>query len=291
MLRIVDGMVYEGKPSADRWLMTLADLGNGHREAVIQRAIDWEESGPLDPDSIAAQVLRGEREDPNQREKDEANRKRSARRAKTRVRRLCKAQGCDTLLTLTYKANQRDLQLAKRHFQLFTRRMQRALSPDGGVTPGSFVYVAAFEPQKRGAWHIHVATHALPRELPAKNGVRVKSFGVVRAIWRSVTAELGGNIDQSRRKAWSKRSPARMAGYLSKYIMKAFEEGADHSKRYLASRCEIPDRVRMEFVAASLADLIALAVGEFCGEDRILCSSWVSRFGDTVYLAGEAPPG
>lgn len=291
MLRIVDGMVYEGKPSSNRWSVTLADLGNGHREAVIQRAIDWEESGPLDPDSIAAQVLRGEREDPNQAEKDEANRKRSARRAKTRVRRLCKAQGCDTLLTLTYRANQTDLELAKRHFQLFIGRMQWALSPDGGKTRGSFVYVAAFERQQRGAWHVHMATHALPRELRAKGGVKVKSYNVVRAIWRSVVDDLGGNIDQSRRKRSSKRSPAKVASYLSKYIMKAFEAGEDHSKRYLSSRCEIPERVRMEFVSDSLADLIATCVKDFACDGRVLCSSWVSRFGDCVFLAGEAPPG
>lgn len=295
MLRIVDGMVYEGKPSPNRWYMTLADLGNGHREATIQRAIDWEESSRLDPDSIAAQVLRGEREDPNADEKAEANRKRAARRAKTRVRRLCKAQGCDTLLTLTYRANQTDLELAKRHFQSFVDRMQWALTPEGGRTGtnkrAAFVYVAAFEQQKRGAWHVHIATHALPRELRARNGVRVKSFNVVRAIWRRVVGDLEGNIDQSRRKRSSKKSPARVASYLSKYILKAFEEGADFSKRYLASRCEIPPTVRLQFVAESLADLIASAVGDFVADGRVLCSSWVSRFGDVCYLAGEPDSG
>lgn len=295
MLRIVDGMVYEGKPSSDRWMVTLADLGSGHREAVIQRAIDWEESGPLDPDSIAAQVLRGEREDPNQAEKDEANRARSARRAKTRVRRLCKAQGCDTLLTLTYRENQTDLERAKRDFQAFVDRMQWALTAEGRRTATNcrfqFVYVAAFEQQKRGAWHVHLATHALPRTLLARNGVKVKSYNVVRAIWRSVAGEAGGNIDQSRRKRSTKRSPAKVAAYLSKYIMKAFEAGADHAKRYLASRCEIPERVRIQFVSASLADLIATCVADFVADGRVVCSSWVSRFGDTVYLAGELDTG
>lgn len=283
MLRIVNGMVFEGKPSENRWIVTLADLGNGHREAVIQRAIDWTEDGPLDPDSITAQVLRGEREDPQAQEKAEANRKRAARRAKTRVRRLCKAQGCDTLLTLTYRANQTDLALAKYHFQLFSKRIARAL--------GGWVYVAAFEPQKRGAWHIHVATHALPRELKARNGVKVKSYNVVRAMWRDVVGDLGGNIDQARRKRASRKSPARVATYLSKYILKAFEAGEDFSKRYLSSRCDIPDRVRMEFVANSLADLIEQCVLEVTQAGCVLCSAWVSRFGDTVYLAGEPTSG
>lgn len=286
MLRIVDGIVFEGKPSSDRYVVTLSDLGNGHREAVIARAIDWVEDGPLDPDSITAQILRGEREDPQAAEKREANRRRAARRAKTRVRRLAKAQGCDTLLTLTYRGNQTDLALCKHHFQVFSKRMARLL--------GGWVYVAAFEPQKRGAWHVHVATHALPlvvKHPRTGETIRAKSFNIVRAMWRDVVGEWGGNIDQKRRKRNSKKSAAKIAAYLSKYILKAFQEGEDFSKRYLASRCALPERVRLEFVATTMADLIEQCVLEVTQSGAMLCSAWVSRFGDTVYLAGEPDVG
>jgi hypothetical protein len=281
MLRIVDGMVYEGKPSADRWEVVTHDLGV-HREASVRRCTDWVESGPLDPDSIAAQVLRGEREDPNAVEKREANARRAARRAKTRVRRLCKSQGLDTLLTLTYRAVQADLDLAKHHFQLLAKRMARAL--------GGFCYVAAFEPQKRGAWHVHVVTHRLPAVI-VRQGVKIKSWNVIRAMWRDIVGELGGNIDVSGRRKLL-RSAAKCAAYVSKYVMKAFEEGEDHSKRYLASRCEIPAPVRQQMagVAAGEVRELMAAAFEWCSDGRSVASVWLSRFGDTFFVAGELPP-
>lgn len=276
MLRIIDGQVFEGKPSADRWHVSLHKLGNGHQEACVRRAVDWEHVGPLDPDSIAAQVLRGEREDPEADEKREANRKRAARRAKTRVRRLCKALGVDCLLTLTYKANQGDLGLCKTHFKEFIRRVKRYL-------PG-FVYVAAFERQKRGAWHVHIATHRIPPKL-VQDGVRVKSFNVLRALWRSVSKEYGGNIDSQNAKPW--HSPGRLAAYLSKYMLKAFDEGEDWSNRYSgSSSAVIPEPIRMEFVKAKLSELVDAVFSEVC-VGSVDAFTWLSRFGDTFYVSVE----
>ena len=282
MFRIVEGMGFVGKPSKDRWLVSLLDLGNGHKEATIRQAIDWTEA-EFDPRRHAdwlADQSEAQRE-ADAEERRQANAVRAARRAKTRVRRLCKAQGLDTMLTLTYKANQTDLALCKRHFVLFAKRLARAL--------GSFCYVAAFEQQKRGAWHVHIACHRLPPTLAASNGVKVKSFNVVRAIWRSVTGELGGNIDQARRKRTSAKSAASVAGYLSKYLLKAFEAGQDYANRYQASRVEVPRAVTLQFRTESLRDLIELVFGEVADSAR-LCSAFVSKFGDMVYLAAE-PPG
>ncbi|MGA0610861.1 rolling circle replication-associated protein [Caldimonas sp. KR1-144] len=282
MLRIVDGMVFEGKPSPNRWIVTTLDLGSGHREACVRRAIDWEQSTELDPDSIAAQVLRGEREDPNEADKREANARRAARRAKTRVRRLCKAQGLDTLLTLTYRALQTDLELCKRHFQLLVKRLNRKLQ--------GFCYVAAFEQQKRGAWHVHVCCHQLPALLEARNGVKVKSWNVVRAMWRDIVGELDGNVDFSARRKLL-RSPAKCAAYVSKYVLKAFNEGDDHSKRYLASRCPIPEAVREQMIAEGVDVAVLLGiVAEWCTEGRVLATAWADRFGETVFFAAESPP-
>lgn len=280
MLRIIDGEIFEGKPAADRFVLTLHDLGHGHREACVQRATDWEHVGPLDPDSICAQVLRGEMVDPQAAEKLEANRKRSARRAKTRVRRLCKALGVDCLLTLTYKSNQTDLALCKVHFKEFVRRLKRTL-------PG-FSYVAAFEQQKRGAWHVHIATHKLP---PAfmQSGVRVKSFNVLRAVWRGVTKEHGGNIDGQKARPY--HSPARLAAYLSKYMLKVHADGVAGSERFSSSTFgNIPKPIRLEFCQAQLADLIGLAVSEVCIGDSDNFT-WLSRFGDTFYVSSEPSKG
>lgn len=281
MFRIVEGMGFVGKPSADRWCVSLLDLGNGHKEATIRQAVDWTEA-EFDPRRHADWLaeLSPERVALDAEEKRQANAQRAARRAKTRVRRLCKAQGLDTMLTLTYRANQTDLALCKRHFVLFAKRMARAL--------GAFCYVAAFEQQKRGAWHVHIACHRLPAMLKASNGVRVKSFNVVRAVWRDVTGELGGNIDQARRKRTAARSAASVASYLSKYLLKAFAAGQDYANRYQASRAEVPRAVQLEFRTESLRELIELVFGEVA-ESAVICSAFVSKFGDMVYLAAEPP--
>ena len=283
MQRIIGRDIYEGKFS-DAYVMHMHDLGHGHREASISRAIDWEHTGTMSEDAYAMYQENLDRlhSDPDWlAEREQIHRERAARRAKTKVRRLCKAMGVDALLTLTYRENQQDLDTTKKHMKEFVRRVRR-------LVPG-FAYVAAFERQKRGAWHVHMGIHALPFNLPWA-GVKVKSYSVIRAVWRSVVGDLGGNIDQARKKRYSRKTPAKMASYISKYILKAFEDGEEHSNRYSASACTLPPAVRMRFQSASMAELIALVYSEM-GEPGTLTSPWLSSFGDRFFLVAEpAPP-
>lgn len=285
MLKNVAGCWFESKPSPDEFTVRTFDLGGGHREAVITRPTIWQEVPPhlqkLFSDHWHESAERDRVE--GEAERKEANRKRAARRAKTRLRRTVKVLGLDALLTLTYRANQCDLALCKRHLKEFVRRMRRAI-------PG-FVYVAAFERQKRGAWHVHMAIHALPRELPARNGVRVKSFNVVRAVWRAVVGdELGGTINQQRRKWHSQQSTGRLAAYLSKYMLKAFEDGDDWSNRYSGSAgTEIPEAVKMSFRGATMAELIGLVFDDVAAGDCELMT-WLSRYGDVFFISTELRP-
>jgi hypothetical protein len=197
------------------------DLGNGHVEASAVRVIAWHEAD-WSPDYLAdvmAAIEKAKAEaDPE--EAKARDRQRAARRAKTRVRRLCKVMGADTLLTLTYRGLQDDLDLCKRHLKEFNRRMLRVL-PD-------FCMVACFEPQKRGAWHVHIATRNIPAALSGIKG-EWRSFNVIRAIWRSVAGDWGGNIDLQRRKFNSQKSAAQVAAYIAKYIGKTFEESGMES--------------------------------------------------------------
>lgn len=279
MTRIVDGIVYEGKPAQNRYRVTLRDLGHGHREASVNRCVDWSEVGPLHPDSRAAMIMRGEIEDPDAEEKREANIRRAARRAKSKIRLRCKAQGLDSLLTLTYRANQTDRALCEAHFKAFLRRLRAAI-------PG-FAYVAFFETQKRGAWHVHMAVRKLPAVLAASNGVRVKSFNVVRAVWRAVVGDLGGNIDLGRWKGNARKSAAKCAAYISKYCLKAYADGELGSKRYRASSVELPPVDSVQFQAVGLAEMIDLVIG-FAGEGgRVLATSWLSPFKDCYFVASE----
>ncbi len=281
MLKNVAGIWFHGKPSESEWDVRVVDLGGGHKEAVISRPTVWEEV-----DAEESKRLNRVWEEPlsleqlaELEERKQANVKRAARRAKTRVRRICKVAGLDALLTLTYRANQTDLALCKKHFEQFVRRIKR-------VVPG-FVYVSAFERQKRGAWHVHMAIHALPRELSAVNGVKVKSFNIVRSIWRSVVGDLDGNIDQQRRKWTSRQSVGRLASYLSKYMLKAFEDGDDWSNRYSASKgIEVPRPDVMRFTGSSLAELMGLVYDAIAG-GRVEVVSWLNHFKDLFYLSIE----
>jgi len=279
MERIIGPDMFEGKPIEGEFILTVHELGNGHREAIVRQAIGWEHKGTMTP--FAYQQYLETREKYAE-ERAEANARRSARRAKTRVRRIVKSMGCDALLTLTYRANQTDLDLCKRHLKEFVRRIRR-------VIPG-FGYVAAFEQQERGAWHVHMAIHRLPVALPWGSAVKVKSYNVVRAIWRSVAGEAEGTINQAMRKRNSTRSPAKLASYLSKYMVKAFEEGDAWANRFSASSHSIPEAVRAVFKGSSLAELVALAYAFAADGRAIVATSWLSQFGDLFFISTESPP-
>lgn len=293
MFRIIDGVAYEGVPSADRWHVSLVDLGHGHREACVQRAVDWTEVtslsplvdlGPLDANEAAASY---EQHHEDEAEREEKNALRSARRAKTNVRRRCKALGLDTLLTLTYRGNQTDRELCRLHVKLFLVKMRAAYR---SAKLGEFVYVGTFEQQKRGAWHVHFAVQRLPKLLAAVNGVKVKAHRVIRACWLRVTGEWGGNIDDGRRRFMAVKSAAKCAAYISKYVLKNFQAGVVDKASYTWSKCDVPKPTRLEFRDTCMRELIARVVVEWgCQEGRTLCTSWLSPFKDVFYIAAENP--
>jgi len=223
MIRIIDGVAYEGKSGAN-FNLKAHDLGNGHLEVVGSRVTEWREL-EWSRDVIAnhEEMMAKYREE-NAAELRQRHAEQAAKRAKKRVRRLCKAMGANTLLTLTYRANELDMARCKLDLKEFNRRMLR-------IIPG-FRFVAAFERQDRGACHVHMATERIPAELPARNGVKVKSFNVIRAVWRGVTRDREGNIDVQAAKRNSQRSPARIASYIAGYIIKAFQDGELETNRW-----------------------------------------------------------
>lgn len=220
-------------------------LGNGHSEYRMAPIKTWEHIDVLSDQAYADRL---DCMEATAEERKQANLERAAQRARTRVRHLCKAAGIDTLLTLTYAANMTDWTLLKRHMKEFNRRMAK-------LVPGWF-YVAAFEKQKRGAWHAHMAVHRLPPELEARGGVKVKSFNVIRAVWRAVTGELGGNIDVQSRKRNSQRAPSRIAAYISKYMTKAYADGEPWSNRFSSSKgVTVPKPERIRFAGYTMAEV------------------------------------
>lgn len=276
MIRIIDGFAYQSQ-SADHYVVKAHDLGNGHLEVVAQRGrelveLDWS------PRKVAQYLANKEKwPDHTQEEIDLRNRERSARRAKSNVRRLCKVGGLDTLLTLTYRANQTDLSLCKTHLKEFVRRLRRYWP--------EFMAVAAFEQQERGAWHVHLAVRGIPREMVHRLGVKVKSFNMIRAVWRGVVGQDNGTINVAKRKGNSKKSPARLAAYLSKYIMKAFEDGDDHVNRWTKfGSIAVPKPFHVGY-CTSMMQCVEFAYSFGGAGDTV--TSYLNSFGDLGFFVFE----
>lgn len=244
--------------------VSIRDFGNGHKEGLITTygTVSDLPKGWDGPD------WNPERPEPD---KDE-NQRRAARRAKCQVRKKCKAMGVDSLWTMTYKENVQDRELVLLHWKLFCERVRR-------VIPG-WRYCAVLERQKRGALHIHVATHRLAYEYKER-GIKVKSYDLFRSIWRSVTGGLGGSFNEKKAKGKIRIAASKVARYISKYVAKTFEEDgvrAEHEKRFFISQgVQLPPAVVMLFKREQLGDLIALLHSEvgatgvnsmFYSEDR-----------------------
>jgi hypothetical protein len=261
------------------------DLGMGHLEVSFRRGdvakeLDWDRSMILDHLEMMDR-WRDECEE----ERRQRALKVAANRAKTRVRQRCKAMGADTLLTLTYKSNETDLQRCKSDLKEFNRRMLRVLP--------EFCFIAAFEHQDRGALHIHMATRRIPREFERVSSTghryRVNSYNVIRALWRSVTKERQGNIDVQRTKRNSTRSPARIATYIAGYIIKEFAEGEKWSNRWTQyGKCEVPPAVDLGTVDTALEGL--KTVMACLNERHAIVDLVFSKWGDWGWLSAESPP-
>jgi hypothetical protein len=278
MIRIIDNVAYESK-WASEYRVCAVTCGQ-HIEVSSSRRVQWVELdwGPLAIQHYLEAVEKHREETIEERALTVA--KIAANRAKKNVRQLCKAQGLDTLLTLTYKANQLDLDVTKRHLKEFVRRIKRVL-------PG-FTAIGAFERQKRGAWHVHLACHRIPKIIMGKTGLslNVKSYDVIRAVWRSVVGDLGGNIDVSRAKALSSRSQAQIAAYISKYITKAFQEGEKWSNRWTKfGDFEKPVRHDLGYVSC-LAEALPLCY-DLLGDSYSIANARLSQWQDWFFVFGE----
>ena len=248
MHRIIHGTLYERQPQPCGHTVRIHDLGHGHVEVVATPRFIWREVAALEPQAIRdfESCLSTPGSDPSvpERERlDELNRERSKRRARTNVRRLAKAKGLTVLLTLTYRENMTDRDRMQRDFDVFMKRLRR-------VAPAA-QYVCVFERQKRGAWHAHIA---VPRVLShyVYRGRLVRSYDLLRSLWRGVVGADNGNVDVSRNKRVN-RSSAKLASYLSKYIGKDFGGGEKHDNSYSASGRRLPAPTMFQTVGTASA--------------------------------------
>lgn len=291
MIRIIDGTAYLGQPG-QHLNVRAHQLGNGHIEVTGSRRLDWQElEWSKDQIGYHEDMMAKYREE-NADELRERSIKSAARRAKTRVRRLCKAMGVDTMLTLTYRANQTDLALCKRHLKEFNQRLKRVM-PD-------FSFVAAFEQQERGAWHVHLATARVPTSIimngrrvgndrNAQARVRLKSYDAIRNVWRGVVGDLGGTVNVARRKFHSRNTPAQIASYIAGYIVKEFASGERWSNRWTKyGDIDVPPPVVLGSVS-SVMDCIEVSFS-LLHESASVVKMHLNKWRDSFYLAAEGMP-
>ncbi len=278
--RIVQGIVYKGEIDPNQWEVRTW-ISNGVMERSARPVVVWEEQyslpidyqfDPIDPVRDAALIA----------EQKERSQKSAARRAKTTCRRFIISEGFNEMLTLTYRENQPDRELCKVHFKEWVRRMKRAL--------GGFRYCASFEVQERGSMHVHCATHKLPAHAIYK-GVKVKAWQLGTKIWRSIVGDdnglcfVGGapsKFGKSRRK---NMSLAKMASYVSKYILKDFAAAPDEKNRYSRSNGQVIAEVHTMRLCGSAAEIIACCF-ELSEGDCIVSHNY-SKWGDSWWLCTE----
>ena len=217
------------------------------------------------------------------------NHERAVRRAKQNIRFLVKEMGADRLLTLTYRQNEQNREKVKEDFKRFLRFVKKGWKGQGGQP--EWKYVAVLEKQDRGAFHIHVAIRGWQR------------IKFLRAAWYKA---IGGSADDSNEKTLGQvdlTSPrksrwgtglrdwrsSKLAAYLSKYLLKTFEETDSEKRRYWHGK-DVVQPVKRRFVLnaksfvnaiCEMASIIELNYGH-----RINFRwSWQSSLGDCLWLA------
>lgn len=257
-----------------RFYAKVRDLGHGQTEVCLKPYSERHKDDfgiPVRRPGWSSEVVERDPED---------NRQRAARRAKSMVRLKCKAMAVDSLWTLTYRENVTDRDQVARDFKAFCRRVRKVLP--------ELHYVATLEHQARGAFHVHMATHRLPAQI-RQDGTKVKSWNLLRAIWRNVVGERGGNFDEVKAKGNRKSKAHKIACYIAKYVAKAFNEGDKGDRRYWSSEgAKVPEAQIIAIKADTFADAIKEVYIRFAqvGDNWF----WYSDKLLTFWLANEGPP-
>lgn len=280
MQRIVDGILFEAQVAPDQWEVSTW-RANGVMERSVRPVMEWRELGPVPP----LDEWDEERDAALLEEKRLLSLKKAAQRAKRQCRRIIISEGFDEMLTITTRAIY-DEKTFKRYFKEWVRRMRKAL---GGI----YRYCAGFEPQERGAYHAHVACYRLPKHAQHK-GVSVPGWRLGTEVWRSIVGAdnglvfVGGKSKTGlpRRQAFTL---AKMAAYVSKYIMKDYAKLAPGANRYSHSDgAPVPEVERLR-LRGTLAEILAVTFE--CAVGDVVLSHRLSHWRDSAWLCTERRAG
>lgn len=295
MFRIVGQQVVNGKKvggvlMAGEFVPGLYDVSvfevNGHREVSARQAVVWREvddwsehrdacGNLLEPEPLTDAQIAADLE-----EKRKRSLEKSAKRAKTQCRRQIKQYGFREMLTGTYRENQQDRELFLKHVASFIKAMQYAFK--------KIEYVVSFERQDRGAYHFHMATNRLPRFVHYR-GQKLESWTVPTLIWRKIVGEDNGLVFVGGKPRWGSArrrnlSLAKIASYVSKYILKDCGDCPENAKRYWASRGLPPAKAECTQVQVGSIDEL---VHMFFTPGQSIVSHAIGRWGDSYWLCTE----
>lgn len=215
---------------------------------------------------------------------------RAVRRSKQNIRWLCKAMEADRLFTLTYRKNQLDREQTRADFEKFRRLVRSGWKGTPGVKDWKFV--AVLEKQERGAFHIHCAVKGWQR------------INFLRECWHRAlgckclaTGEnTPGNVDVTDpdKARWGHTGRQwkvnKLAGYLTKYLGKTFDEMAAGKMRYWHNRSVVqPVKQRFWVSGSNIVEAIHSTIGllDFHIGLGKTFNHWLSTSNDCYWIAGE----
>jgi len=213
--------------------------------------------------------------------KKKDNLNRAARRAQQKVRHLIRMIGGDHMLTLSYRDNMEDIEQLKKDWERFVR-MMHAKYP-------KWQFVAVRERQDRGALHLHVAVNGR------------QDIKYIRRCWyvalgaspNAEGADTPGQIDiRAPWKRWGGKGycwePDKLAAYLTKYLVKAFEDGATlHAKRYWQSKgVQAPECQKVWLGATSIIEAVQEAHDLVHGETGNVSVMWMKEGWGAIWMTG-----
>lgn len=184
--------------------ITVHDFGDKNIEVSVMPYETWSEPNELMQKKSITTRGEGDRE---------RSAEVAAKRAKRKVRHLCKLLKARYMVTLTTREAITDIDKFQKLFQEFVRRIRLV---------SNFQYVATHEMQNRGALHLHIAV------------ANRQDYKLLWSIWLRVVGIGEGRVHVS--SGNRKASVNQIAAYISKYIAKSFETGELNKRRYWASK-------------------------------------------------------
>lgn len=287
------------------YYLNLREFASGEFEAILRttRPMKMEQMNAAMRGTTYAQALaeqglttRDIRPGPPKKEQEEkseyeiqANLSRAVRRSKQNIRWLCKAMDADRLFTLTYRENQTDREQARADFKKFLRLVRSGWRGQVGVP--DWQYVAVLEKQERGAYHIHCAVKGFQR-------IKFLRMAWYKALGAAVDAsgeDTPGqvNVTNPDKARWGHTGRQwkvnKLAGYLTKYLSKTFDDTMAEKRRYWHCRQIVqPVKQRFWVSGSDICQAIKATIGllDFHVGLGNTFSHWLSSSGDAYWVAG-----